>query len=160
MVLTKTRLLKHDFPVHGNVAAAPAQKLFYEFFCPKNLVHPILSLRTEGVFRGLSVREQRKSRVGARRGVLILQHESGPEFYWKLARILSHILSRILPRILSRNPPEFFQTFFPARKKTTPNPGHLRGQNPRQFWKLFSQWFLWVLDTGLRRCFWMPVCLC
>ena len=33
------------------VEAAPAQTLLRIFCCPKSFVHPILSLRAEGVFR-------------------------------------------------------------------------------------------------------------
>ena len=96
--------------------------------CPKKFVCPTISLRTKGVFRGsFSPRAQNtipeqanteRTVVGACRGLLSLQHESGPEFYQKLARILS--------RILSRNRPEFFSPFFPAPK------------NPRQIHATFG----------------------
>ena len=48
------------------------------------------------------------TRVGAPRGFLILRQEAGPEFYRKLAQILS--------QIRSQNQPEFFQPLFTASK--------------------------------------------
>ena len=56
--------------------------------------------------------------------------------------------------------PRKFSALFSLSQKSTPNPRHLRGQNERQFWKLHSQWLLWVLDPGLCRCFWMSTSLC
>ena len=112
-------------------------------FCSRMFVCPNLSLRTEGVFRcSFSLRAQNiipergsteGNRAEARRGFLILRHESGPEFHRKPARILS--------RILSRDRPEFFSPFFPATKESTPNPRDRRGETPRQFWKLILSGF-------------------
>ena len=123
-----TPLWRNHFSPVSCCGRASSETLL-RFFCPKTLssVHPILSLRTEGVFRGsFSPRAQNRC------GFLILRHESGPEFYWKLARTLSHILLRILSRILFRNRPEFFGPLFslppknhakstpPSGPKTTP----------------------------------------
>ena len=140
-----------------------AQKLMYEILLPQTSSFiPPFPCVLRGFFRGsVSPRAPNTipergitegTRVGARRRSLILRHESGPEFYRKLARILS--------LILPQDHAEFLTPFFHAPKKSTPNPRHLRGQNPCQFWELFSQWFLWVLDPGLRRCFWIPIFLC
>ena len=66
--------------------------------------HPTLPLRTQGIFWGsFSSRAQNAiperaspegTRVAARRGLLMLRHESRPEFYRTLARILLRILSQ------------------------------------------------------------------
>ena len=90
--------------------------------------------------------------MGARRGSLILRHGFGRGFPQKTARILFRKLAWIWRG--------FFEPFFPCPKKSTPNPRHPKSPNPRHFRKLFSQWFLWVLDPVCVAVFFMPVFLC
>ena len=133
-----------------NVAAAPAQKLIHECFLPLTLFILPFLCALRAFSEGLSVREHRtqsqneepQREVGRREFCL---------FLWAARR---------RSRIRSRNRPKFFSPFFLAPKKSTPNPRQFRGQNPCQFRNSFSQWFLWVLDPGLRRCSWMPMLLC
>ena len=107
-------------------------------FSPEHFIHPSLPLQTEGIRKGRSVRELRTlerasaegTRVGARRGFLILQHRFGHGFPRKTARI--------------------FEPFFSLSRKSMLNPRHPKSPNPHHFRKKFSQWFLWVLD---------PVCV-
>ena len=71
-----------------------------------------------------------QTRRGAFRGLWISRHIFPPKTTRSLCRKLARISCRF-----------FFQPFFPS-KSTTPT-------IPRQFRKLVSQWFLWVLDLGL-----------
>ena len=88
-------------------------------------------------------------RVGDRRGFLIRSMSSVPNFSGNRPEFCHEFCPEIAPI--------FFGPFFRVQN-STPNPRHLRGKNPRQLWKLLSQWFLWVLDPG--RSFWMPLFLC
>ena len=63
------------------------------------------------------------------------------------ARILFRKLARIFARV--------FQPFFLCPRNPRQIHATLKSPNPRQFWKLVSHWFLWGLDPGMRRCFWM-----
>ena len=40
-------------------------------------------------------------------------------------------------------------------KKYTPNLRHPKNPKVQANSTAFSQWFLWALDPGMRRCFWM-----
>ena len=117
-------------------------------FCT-DFVHFTLSLRTDDVLWFFSPRDQNTipewantegTRVGARRGFLILRHESGPEIYGKLARILS------------RNCPEFFSPF-PCPKKFRAKSTPPSGPKSTPILEMFFSVASLVLEPGLRRCF-------
>ena len=102
-----------DFNDHCDRAGAEAHLRF--FFSPQNSVHPALLLHTQGIFRGSfsptaqNTISERTSTEGTSmrvsRGFVIFRHETGPEFYRKLAQILL--------RILPRNRHEIFRPFSP-----------------------------------------------
>ena len=114
---------------------------FTIFVCPKSLFILPFPYVLRAFSGGLSARELRTAKVGwgARCGFLILGHESGPRILLETgASFVTHFVTNFVPK-----PPRIFSgLFFPAPKKSTPNPRRLRrGQNPRQFWKLFFSGF-------------------
>ena len=77
----------------GNVKLTNTQLDFVGNDC--NRTGPVAHLRIFSSFQSESSkhspgrRKHEETRVGARRGFLVLRYEAGPEFYRKLARILS-----------------------------------------------------------------------
>ena len=119
-----------------------AMDFFYQNFCSCYR----FPTYAKGIFQGsFSPRVQNAipewestdgTKVGIPRGFLILRHRFGCGFSWKTV------------------------PFLPCTKRNTPNLCHPKNHKAQATFKAFSQWFLWALDPGMRRCFWMPAFLC
>ena len=77
-------------------------------------------------------------------------HGFGHRFSRKVARILFRNLARISRGV-------FFSPLFPTDPRQMPATPKIPKSTPSL--EAFSQWFLWVLDLGMHRCFWMSLSL-
>ena len=92
---------------------------FTNVFCPKSFVHPILCLRTEGVFPGVFQSESSERKVGCELAVdfLILQHESGSRILLETGtNFVTHFVTNFVTNFVPKSP-RIFQAFFPCPKK-------------------------------------------
>ena len=133
------------------LVTALAQKIFCDLFARTNffiLPFPHVLRALSGSFSVWELQtatteraSTREARVGALLGFLVLRHGFGHGFLTKTVRVLVRKLAWIRR--------ELFLLFFFV-PKTLRRP---KSPNPRPFWKLFSQWFLWVLKPWFASCF-------
>ena len=90
---------------------------------------------------------------------------------WELAVNFFDFATRVRSRILAEagtnfvtnsvpKSPKFFRPFFSWAQEIHSKSTSPAGPKSTPMLDTFSQWSFWVLDPGLRRCFWTPIFLC
>ena len=135
---------------------------FTNFFVQKKKFIPPFLCILRAFSEGLSVRELRTQSWN---------EEAQREIGWELAENFCFYVTNPVPIFFLGGTkavtnscheiaPKFFSPCFPAPKNPRQIHATFGAKIHANFGNFFSQWFLWVLDPGLRQCFWMPIFLC